>query len=225
GRALASRKVRERGGETTAWTRRESLSYSVKEEIFSVRTRFAFFYLLLASGTTALAVEENPPTLAIGAAAPDFALPGVDGRTYHLADFAASKALVLVFTCNHCPTAQLYEGRIKQLAADYRDRGATLVAIPPNDPRYARLDEMGYTDLSYSFEEMKIRAAHSHFNFPYLYDGETQSTARKYGPTATPHVFIFDHDRKLRYEGRIDSSTREPLAKMHDARTALDALL
>jgi len=190
-----------------------------------VRTWFAVFFLLLASGTTALAAEENPPTLAIEAPAPDFALPGVDGRTYQLADFAASKILVLVFTCNHCPTAQLYEGRIKQLAADYRDRGVTLVAIQPNDPRSVRLDEMGYTDLSDSFEEMKIRAAHSHFNFPYLYDGETQSTARKYGPTATPHVFVFDGERKLRYEGRVDSSAREPLAKKHDARDAIDAVL
>jgi len=190
-----------------------------------VRTRFAFFYLLLASGTTALAVEENPPTLAIGAAAPDFALLGVDGRTYQLADFAASKALVIVFTCNHCPTAQLYEGRIKQLAAEYHDRGVTLVAIQPNDPKSVRLDEMGYTDLSDSFEEMKIRAGYSHFDFPYLYDGETQSTARKYGPTATPHVFVFDGERKLRYEGRVDSSAREALAKKHDARDAIDAVL
>ena len=190
-----------------------------------MRTRLAFFLLLLNAGLTAFAVEENPPTLAIGAAAPDFALPGVDGETHHLADFAASKALVIVFTCNHCPTAQLYEGRIKQLADDYRDRGVAVVAIQPNDPKSVRLDEMGYTDLSDSFEEMKIRAEHSHFNFPYLYDGETQSTARKYGPTATPHVFVFDGERKLRYEGRVDSSSREALAKKHDARDAIEAVL
>ncbi|MBZ5594565.1 MAG: redoxin domain-containing protein [Acidobacteriia bacterium] len=179
--------------------------------------------LLLAAA--AVYAADNPPTLAIGSPAPDFALPGIDGKTYPLSDFAASKLLVIVFTCNHCPTAQLYEGRIKELAADYRDRGVALVAIQPNDPKSVRLDEMGYTDLSDSFDEMKIRAQHSRFNFPYLYDGETQATARKYGPTATPHAFIFDRDRKLRYEGRIDSSSREPLAKMHDARSALDALL
>jgi len=179
--------------------------------------------LLLAS--VAFGAADNPPTLAIASAAPDFALPGIDGKTYHLSDFASSKLLVIVFTCNHCPTAQLYEGRIKQLAADYRDRGVALVAIQPNDPKSVRLDEMGYTDLSDSFDEMKIRAKHSQFNFPYLYDGETQATARKCGPTATPHAFIFDRDRKLRYEGRIDSSSREPLAKIHDARNALDALL
>ena len=179
--------------------------------------------LLLAAA--AVYAADNPPTLAIGSPAPDFALPGIDGKTYPLSDLAASKLLVIVFTCNHCPTAQLYEGRIKELAADYRDRGVALVAIQPNDPKSVRLDEMGYTDLSDSFDEMKIRAQHSRFNFPYLYDGETQATARKYGPTATPHAFIFDRDRKLRYEGRIDRSSREPLAKMHDARSALDALL
>ncbi|HVP46955.1 MAG TPA: redoxin domain-containing protein [Bryobacteraceae bacterium] len=181
--------------------------------------------LLLTLASVAFGAADNPPTLAIGGAAPDFALPGIDGKTYHLADFASSKLLVIVFTCNHCPTAQLYEGRIKQLAADYRDRGVALAAIQPNDPKSVRLDEMGYTDLSDSFDEMKIRAKHSQFNFPYLYDGETQATARKYGPTATPHAFIFDRDRKLRYEGRIDSSSREPLAKIHDARNALDVLL
>jgi peroxiredoxin len=187
-----------------------------------VKSLRAVFLVLVASAAFAV---DNPPTLAIGSVAPDFALPGVDGKTYQLGNFESSKLLAIVFTCNHCPTAQLYEGRIKQLAADYRDRGVVLVAIQPNDPKSVRLDEMGYTDLSDSFEEMKIRAQHSHFNFPYLYDGETQATARKYGPTATPHVFIFDHDRKLRYEGRIDSSSREPLAKRHDARSALDALL
>jgi len=168
---------------------------------------------------------DNPPTLAVGAPAPDFALPGIDGKTYHLDDFSASNILAIVFTCNHCPTAQLYEGRIKKLAADYHDRGVALVAIQPNDPKSVRLDEMGYTDLSDSFAEMKVRAEYRHFNFPYLYDGDTQSTARKYGPTATPHVFIFDRARKLRYQGRIDSSAREALAKMHDARGAIEALL
>src|SRR6476660_5444008 len=178
--------------------------------------RIALIAFLIASWP-AFAIEENPPTLAIGAAAPEFALPGVDGQTHNLSDFSSSKVLVIVFTCNHCPTAQLYEGRIKQLAADYRDRGVALVAIQPNDPNAVRLDELGYTDLSDSLAEMKIRAQYSHFNFPYLYDGDTQSTSRKYGPTATPHVFIFDRERKLRYQGRLDSSAREALARKRDA--------
>ncbi len=190
-----------------------------------MKIRTALFLLLMASGMRLVAAADNPPTLAIGASAPDFALPGVDGKTYHLGDFSSSKILAIVFTCDHCPTAQLYEGRIKQLAADYRGRGVAVVAIQPNDPKSVRLDEMGYTDLSDSFAEMKIRAQYSRFNFPYLYDGETQAVARKYGPTATPHVFVFDRERKLRFEGRLDSSAREALAKIHDTRDALDALL
>src|SRR5579871_4677608 len=169
--------------------------------------------------------DSNPPTLAIGAAAPDFKLPAIDGKTYRLADFGGSKVLVVVFTCVHCPTAQLYEGRIRKLADDYRARGVALVAIQPNDPKAVRLDELGYTDLADSLAEMKIRAAYRDFNFPFLYDGETQSVARAYGPTATPHVFVFDQERKLRYQGRVDSSQREALAKRQDARLAIDAVL
>src|SRR5580700_4044884 len=180
--------------------------------------------LLLACSGVILA-DDSPATLAIGAAAPDFNLPAVDGKTYRLQDFAASKVLVVVFTCVHCPTAQLYEGRIKKLADDYRDRGVVLVAIQPNNPKAVRLDELGYTDLAVSLPEMKIRADYRHFNFPFLYDGETQSVARAYGPTATPHVFVFDQERKLRYQGRVDSSQREALAKRQDARLAIDAVL
>jgi peroxiredoxin len=180
--------------------------------------------LLLACSGLAQA-DEHPATLAIGAAAPDFNLPAVDGKTYGLQDFAASPVLVVVFTCVHCPTAQLYEGRIKKLAEDYRGRGVALVAIQPNNPKAVRLDELGYTDLADSLPEMKIRAEYRHFNFPFLYDGETQSVARAYGPTATPHVFVFDQARKLRYEGRVDSSQREALAKRQDARLAIDAVL
>ena len=149
----------------------------------------------------AAAVWAEPPgfqTLPIGAAAPDFKLPAVDGHDYSLKDFSAAKILVVIFTCNHCPTAQAYEDRIIQLATDYKDKGVAVVAISPNDPRAVRLDELGYTDLSDSFEEMKLRAREKKFPFPYLYDGETQKTALAYGVLATPHVFIFDSNRKLR---------------------------
>ena len=181
-----------------------------------------FAFLLLS---TAAFADEPHPTLAIGSSAPDFALPGIDGKTHKLSDYAASKVLAIVFTCNHCPTAQLYEPRIKKLAADYANKGVALVAIQPNNPNAIRLDELGYTDVSDSLAEMKIRAAYRHFNFPYLYDGETQSVSRAYGPKATPHVFIFDQQRKLRYEGRIDNSQRESLVKTQDARNAINALL
>jgi len=173
----------------------------------------------------AIGAEDHPPTLAIGSPAPDFDLPGIDGKSHRLADYASAKVLVIIFTCNHCPTAQLCENRIKALATDYRDRDVALVAIEPNNPKAVRLDELGYTDLSDSLEEMKIRAAYRHFNFPYLYDGETQKVARAYGPVATPHVFIFDQGRKLSYEGRVDDSPRENLVKRRDAREAIEALL
>ncbi len=183
--------------------------------------------LPLLAGRGGLAAADGPavPTLAIGAPAPDFCLPGIDGQTHCLKEYAPSKVMILVFTCNHCPTAQLYEGRIKQLAADYRDRGAALVAIEPNSPNAVRLNELGYTDVGDSFEDMKIRAAYRHFNFPYLYDGETQKVSRAYGPAATPHVFIFDAQRILRYEGRVDNNPRETLVTKRDAREAIDALL
>ena len=178
---------------------------------------------LLAQST--FAAGEQPPTLAIGAKAPDFKLPGVDGKTYALADFANSPVLVILFTCNHCPTAQAYEERIKSIVNDYKGKGVALVAISPNDPKSVRLDELGYTDLSDSFDEMKVRARHRQYNFPYLYDGQTQEASKKYGAVATPHVFVFDKGRTLRYQGRIDDSERPQLAKTRELRDAIDAVL
>jgi peroxiredoxin len=185
------------------------------------------FLLLLGLTSVALlarAAEEHP-TLPLGTSAPDFDLPGVDGRNWALKDFAQAKILLVVFTCDHCPTAQYYEERLKQLATDYKDKGVALVAIMPNDPKSVRLDELGWTDLSDSFEEMKLRAAECHFNFPYLYDGDTEKVARAYGPAATPHAFVFDALRKLRYVGAIDDSERIQHVTKHYVREALDALL
>lgn len=180
--------------------------------------------LMLLGLIAAVASAEEVKTLAIGATAPDFKLKGVDDKVYTLKDFADAKILVVMFTCNHCPTAQAYEERIKKLYDDYHDKGVAMVAINPNNVRGLRLDELGYTDLSDSFEEMKIRAKDQGFKFPYLDDGETQATAHAYGALATPHVFIFDQDRKLRYNGRIDDGeVKTP--KSHDARNAIDALL
>jgi peroxiredoxin len=181
--------------------------------------------LLLVAATAAGAEEDVHSTLALGSPAPDFALPGVDGKTHKLSDYSAASVLAIVFTCNHCPTAQLYEDRIKKLAVDYGGKDVSLVAIEPNDATAVQLSELGYTDVSDSLDEMKIRAEYRHFNFPYLYDGETQDVSRAYGPKATPHIFVFDRQRKLQYEGRIDNSQRESLVKTQDARNAIDALL
>jgi peroxiredoxin len=183
------------------------------------RTIFLLLLTFTASAQTA------HPILPLGSSAPDFSLPGVDGKNHSLADYASSPVLVVVFTCNHCPIAQMYEQRIQQLESDYRDRGVAVVAIQPNNPKAIRIDELDSSDISDSLEEMKIRFAYKHLHYPYLYDGETQSVARAYGPQATPHVFIFDKDRKLRYEGRVDNSYRKELVNTQDARNAIDALL
>ncbi|MGH9377257.1 MAG: redoxin family protein, partial [Terriglobia bacterium] len=187
--------------------------------------RFLFLIVVIGVICGSALAQEQPATLAIGSQAPDFCLPGVDGKTHCLKDYASAKVLVVIFTCDHCPMAQLYETRIKKLVADYENRDVDFVAIQPNNPQAIRLDELGYTDVSDSFAEMKIRAAYRHFNFPYLYDGDTQKVARAYGPTATPHLFIFDAQRKLRYEGRVDNNPRPQYVTRQDARMAIDELL
>ena len=166
-----------------------------------------------------------PPILKIGAQAPNFNLPDIDGKSHILKEYASSKVLVIVFTCNHCPMAQMYEERIKKLASDFHDRGVAVVAIMPNDPRALQVSELRHSDMSDTLAELKIRAAYRRFTFPYLYDGATQSVALMYGPTATPHVFIFDEQRKLRYQGRIASNPREERATKHEARDAIEDLL
>src|SRR5271155_1740327 len=182
-----------------------------------------FAVLLITLG--AASAEEVHPTLALGSPAPDFSLPGVDGQIHKLADYTSSPILVVVFTCNHCPIAQMYEGRIQQLEMDYRDKGVAVVAIQPNDPQAIRIDELDSSDISDSLEEMKIRAEYKHLQYPYLYDGDTQSVTLAYAPQATPHVFVFDETRHLRYEGRFDNSYRTELVKTKDARNAIDELL
>ena len=181
--------------------------------------------IILLLLTFTASAQTAHPILPLGSPAPDFSLPGVDGKNHSLSDYASSPVLVVVFTCNHCPIAQMYEQRIQQLESDYRDRGVAVVAIQPNNPKAIRIDELDSSDISDSLEEMKIRFAYKHLHYPYLYDGETQSVARAYGPQATPHVFIFDKDRKLRYEGRVDNSYRKEMVNTQDARNAIDALL
>jgi len=173
---------------------------------------------------TGMAAPEGFHELKIGEAAPDFKLPGVDGKDWSLSDFADSKLLLVVFTCNHCPTAQAYEPRLKKLYEDYKKQGVALVAISPNDDEAVRLDELGFSDVGDSFEDMKLRAEEQGFPFPYLYDGETQKVSLAYGVVATPQVFLFDQSRKLRYVGRIDNSDVKEVTSP-DTRNAIDALL
>ena len=167
----------------------------------------------------------EPETLKPGSKAPDFSLKGVDGKTYGLKNFNKASVLVIIFSCNHCPTAQAYEDRIIALANDYRNKGVDVVMISPNNINALNYSELGYSDMGDSFEEMKQRAADKKFPFPYLYDGEEQKTALEYGPVATPHCFVFDRDRILRYTGRVDGSEKPGTGKGEDIRNAIDAVL
>ena len=186
--------------------------------------RALFLGLFLLAGSILLAQE--PETLAIGQKAPAFSLTGIDDLTYTLESFSQADVLTIVFSANHCPTAQAYEERMKELSAAYAPEKMMLVAISSNSPEAVCLEELGYSDLGDAFEEMKIRASDKSYNFPYLYDGELQSMAMAYGAVATPHVFIFDRERKLRYVGRIDDM-EDPYQTpgQRDARNAIDALL
>lgn len=172
------------------------------------------------------AQQQEIKTLEIGEPAPDFDLPGINGRNYTLADFDQYEVLFIVFWANHCPTAQAYEDRLIEMVNSYRPRGVGFVAISPNSPLAVSLSELGYTDVGDDFDDMVVRAADKGYNFPYLYDGDDHSGSIPYGPVATPHVFIFDSDRKLRYRGRIDD-TENPYIEPNtsDAADAIDALL
>jgi len=188
---------------------------------------------LLAAGLRAQdpdAEHGTPPgfhTLAIGEKAPDFSLPGVDGRTYSLADFGGSRFLMVIFLSNHCPTSHAAETRFIPFVAGLKGKGVAVVAINPNSTEGLRVEELGYAKYSDSFEEMKLYARERGFNFPYLYDGAAQAAAKAYGCLCTPHLFIFDQDRRLRYKGRFDDSELPDPASVHarDGAAAMEALL
>lgn len=165
--------------------------------------------------------------LKIGDAAPNFALRAVDGKTYTPADFKDDDLLMVIFTSNHCPYCHAMEGRLAKLIADTKGRGLAVVAINPNHPDAIRVDELGYSKYNDTFDEMKLYAKEQGFTFPYLYDGDLQATAKAYGCLATPHVFLFDRQRKLRYMGRFDDSRFPDPATVTspDARNAVEALL
>ena len=154
-------------------------------------------------------------TIALGTTAPDFDLPGVDGESHSLADYADAEALVLVQSCNHCPYVQAWEDRMSAIQRDYEGRGVRLVAVSSNDAEAYPED---------SFEEMRKRAERRGFTFDYLYD-EPQAVARALGAERTPEVFLFDRDRRLRYHGAIDDSRDDRSVSRHYLRDALDAVL
>lgn len=164
-------------------------------------------------------------SLAIGSAAPDFSLPGADGKTHSLAEYSSSRVLAVVFTCNHCPASQLYEDRLRKLDHEYRAKGVTLVAINSDQAETIPFSELAYSDVGDSLADMKLRAEHRRIQYPYLYDGDAQAVAAKFGVETLPHIFVFDAQRKLRYEGRIDDNVNASLVKSYDALNAISALL
>ncbi|NND06515.1 MAG: redoxin domain-containing protein [Saprospiraceae bacterium] len=169
--------------------------------------------------------KQDVPILEIGAKAPDFTLPGVDGKFHSLDDYSSAEVLVLLFTCNHCPTAQAYEERVKNLVSDYQDKSFQLIAISPNSPLGLLYQELGYSDLNDDYKDMISRAEYAKFNFPYLYDGDNEKVSLQYGPVATPHAFVFDKERKLQYQGRLDKEEKPGALQADDLRAAIDAVL
>ncbi|MDG1357883.1 MAG: redoxin domain-containing protein [Akkermansiaceae bacterium] len=174
----------------------------------------------------AWANPEAIKTLELGSSAPNFSLPGVDGKDHSLNDFSKSSVLVIVFTCNHCPDARAARGKVISLHKDYKDKGVAVIAISGNDDKALRLDELGYSVYGDSMEDMKNVAMEENYDFPYLYDGSTQQTTKDYGAVATPHVFVFDAQRQLRYAGRLDDARRSPKnIGTPYVRQAIDAIL
>ena len=155
-------------------------------------------------------------TLEIGQSAPDFNLPGVDDKRYSLTSFKDSKLLIVVFWCNHCPYVVGSEERMLKFARDYLPKGVGIVAINSNETENHPGD---------SFEKMIERAREKKYPFPYLRD-ESQDVARAYGALRTPHLYVFDQQRKLRYTGRMDDNPRNPGKETtRELRDAVDALL
>jgi peroxiredoxin len=155
----------------------------------------------LSAGDTLAANTKQPDThglpagfhdLQIGESAPDFELPGIDGKTHRLADYNEAKVLVIIFLSNHCPDSHAAEARVIKLVSDMKGRSFVLLAINPNNPEALSPEELGYTIYNDGFDDMKKYAPEAGFNFPYLYDGEKQAVAKAYGCLATPN-------------GRVDS--------------------
>lgn len=155
-------------------------------------------------------------TLELGEQAPDFDLPGIDGKNWSLADFEDARLLIVVFSCNHCPYVVGSEDRMKKLYADYKPKGVEMIAINSNETENHPTD---------SFDHMVSHAKEVGINFPYVRD-DSQEVALAYGALRTPHFYVFDENRELQYTGRMDDSPREPGTETtRELRDALDALL
>lgn len=155
-------------------------------------------------------------SLAIGEKAPYFSLKATDGKIYSISDFRNGKPLVVIFTCNHCPYAQAYEGRIVELAKEYQEHGVQFIAICAND-------SVGYPEDD--FEHMVEKSKKLGYPFPYLHD-ESQTAAKAYDAACTPEVYVFDGEHKLCYHGRVDDNYQDRTqVTSQDLRKALAAVV
>jgi peroxiredoxin len=186
----------------------------------------ALLLSVVFAAAASAADQPAPPVLAIGAPVPAFSLPDLEGKTRTLSDYADSKILCIIFTCNHCPDAVAAAPRIQELYQDYKGKGVAVVAVNSNNSIGLQPDELGYSAYGDSVPEMKPFAKDNGWELPYLYDGATQSFATACGAQSTPHVFVFDSERKLRYTGRMDDASRKKghMDKSY-VRDALDAML
>lgn len=184
------------------------------------------FFWVGAAWVVPVLGQEVPKVMAIGSPAPAFSLPGTDGKTYSLGSFAESKVLCVIFTSNHCPDSVGAASRMEPIYQDYKDRGVAVVAVSSNNPGSLTPDELGYSPFGDSFEEMLPFSKDFGWTFPYLYDGDKQEFATACGAQSTPHAFIFDAERKLRYTGRMDDGRRNAgPVDQSQLRVALDAVL
>lgn len=184
------------------------------------------FAVSVVVGSPLAGADDIPPLIELGSPAPNFGLLGIDDEKHTLDDYAAAKLVVLVFTCNHCPDALGASKRLQEFHEEYSKKDVQLVAISGNDPLALEPWEVGWSVHGDSFPEMKLHAKDFGWTFPYLYDGDTQVTTRAYGAQATPHVFLLDAERKIRYQGAFDNGGRRtgPASENH-LRDAVDALL
>ena len=163
-----------------------------------------------------LEASAEPVKLPIGSRSPIFEdLVGTDGERYGLSRFADREAIVLIFSSNRCPTAKAYAGRMNALQSEFGPHRVQLLAINSNDPHL-------YPDEA--FERMIERSREDGYTFPYVVD-TGQMVARSFGATCTFHVFVLDRERRLRYEGRFDSSRLAENVTSHDLRNALGEIL
>ncbi len=177
------------------------------------------FTTIMAAGIIFFSSFTDQQGYKVGDKAADFKLKNIDNKTVAMADYKDAKGILVIFTCNHCPFAKKYESRIMDLDKKYRSKGYPVVAISPNDPAEVPDD---------SFENMQVRAKEKGYSFPYLFD-ETQTTAKAYGATKTPHVFLLQKSGSeyiVKYIGAIDDNSDDAASvKEKYVENAVDNLL